>query len=83
MTAKELLRERVESLSESEAITWLAHVQDMPEHEGGRPLTIEEIARLPVDERWRLVRPETWEVDMEEFAEWDALSADGLDHIDD
>lgn len=82
MTAKELLRERVESLSEEEAESWL---DEMTARHWSSPTRLSpvEIARLPVEERWQHVRPETWEVDMEEFLEWDALSADGLDIIDD
>lgn len=78
MTAKELLRERVESLSEEEAEEWLGRLGP------GRRLSPVEIARLPVEERWQHVHPETWEVDMEEFLEWEAATvSDGLDITDD
>lgn len=81
MTAKELLRARVESLSEEEAEIWLDEMTATEETRISR-LSPVEIARLPVEERWAYARPETWEVDMEEFLEWDALAGDGLDLID-
>ena len=82
MTAKELLPERVETLSEEEAESWLDEMT-AAEQSRTRRLSPVEIARLPIEERWQHLRSETWEVDMEEFLEWDALAADGLDHIDD
>lgn len=82
MTAKELLRERVESLSEEEAENWLDEMI-AAEHSRTRRLSPVEIARLPVEERWAHFRPEDVEVEEDEIEAWDATDAAELSALDD
>jgi hypothetical protein len=73
MTAKELLKNAVDGLSEEDAALWLVRLRNQGPP-GGR-LTLADLAELPVAARKALIRADWFETDEQELAEWDPVDA--------
>ncbi|MFN0145331.1 MAG: hypothetical protein ACKVT1_02380 [Dehalococcoidia bacterium] len=87
MTAKEALRDRVRDLTEDEAAHWLRLMGGEADarswRERAEPPSVDEMLRMPLEERDAVFRRWPPATDVDELHEWEeATAGDGLDLID-
>jgi len=86
VSARQSLREIVDSLSEDEAADLLSRLQQgaghPPGNGGSGGLSIFEIAHLPIEQRHAILRASEAESDIEELEAWEKGTGSDLDLID-